>query len=446
MPAIRSVLILCFLMFASLSSAQSLNNPDAKNSIHWQAYSDTTLNINKSDHRLIFIFGKAAWCEWCKKTENTTFKDPTVIKIINNYFTPVVLDIDKNRAAAISYEIINLPSFFIIDSHKHIIKKMYGYITASEMSLTLSQFTKDNVKKSPTEMMPVDAEINQEPILPDVTRLLLEEKQLLDYGKWDTEGGGINKNRKYISRFTTQYAAGLAMTGNEIARHWIITTLDNGTSLLDPVWGGMYAYSTQGDWNHPNYEKPLATQALAIRVYIIAYMLTGNREYYLMADKITQYLMNFLMSPDGAFYAGQAAKMKDGHQDADYYKLNDTLRRINGTPVVDKTVYAYTCGEGIDALATMYRVTGEKLYLDRAIKSAEWVIKHLGLPDGGFKHTENNNNGIYSIDSVKMSKAFFLLYTVSNNKGLVKNICGLTPVPEVCQAYDTAISEGFLPS
>ncbi|MHB1947425.1 MAG: hypothetical protein ACYCQI_04850 [Gammaproteobacteria bacterium] len=29
---------------------------------------------------------------------------------------------------------------------------------------------------------------------------------------------------------------------------------------------------------------------------------------------------------------------------------------------------------------------------------------------------------------------------------LVKNICGLTPVPEVCQAYDTAISEGFLPS
>jgi uncharacterized protein YyaL (SSP411 family) len=31
--------------------------------------------------------------------------------------------------------------------------------------------------------------------------------------------------------------------------------------LVDPVWGGVYQYSTDGDWDHPHFEKIMPFQA-----------------------------------------------------------------------------------------------------------------------------------------------------------------------------------------
>ena len=42
--------------------------------------------------------------------------------------------------------------------------------------------------------------------------------------------------------------------------------------LIDPVWGGVYQYSTDGDWDHAHFEKIMSYQADDMRVYAQAYL------------------------------------------------------------------------------------------------------------------------------------------------------------------------------
>ena len=56
-------------------------------------------------------------------------------------------------------------------------------------------------------------------------------------------------------------------------------TLGAQRKLMDPVWGGVYQYSTDGDWKHPHYEKLLQFQAENLRIYAAAYARWGDPEY-----------------------------------------------------------------------------------------------------------------------------------------------------------------------
>jgi uncharacterized protein YyaL (SSP411 family) len=47
-------------------------------------------------------------------------------------------------------------------------------------------------------------------------------------------------------------------------------TLTAGMQLIDPVWGGVYQYSTDGDWVHPHFEKIMPCQAENLRVFSLA--------------------------------------------------------------------------------------------------------------------------------------------------------------------------------
>ena len=48
-------------------------------------------------------------------------------------------------------------------------------------------------------------------------------------------------------------------------------TLDAQLNLIDPAWGGVYQYSTDGDWKHPHFEKIMQMQAENLRIYSLAY-------------------------------------------------------------------------------------------------------------------------------------------------------------------------------
>ena len=69
--------------------------------------------------------------------------------------------------------------------------------------------------------------------------------------------------------------------------------LDGALNLIDPVWGGAYQYSTDGDWKHPHFEKLLAIQADDMRAFAQGYMALGERAY-LDAAKIHRYVTSFL--------------------------------------------------------------------------------------------------------------------------------------------------------
>lgn len=70
------------------------------------------------------------------------------------------------------------------------------------------------------------------------------------------------------------------------ARETLAAQLD----LMDPVWGGVYQYSTDGDWQHPHFEKIMQMQAEDLRIYPEAYALWHDKTYLQAANQIRGYL------------------------------------------------------------------------------------------------------------------------------------------------------------
>lgn len=154
-------------------------------------------------------------------------------------------------------------------------------------------------------------------------------------------------------------------------------------------------------------------QAEDLRIYAVAYLLWQDESYLQAAKKIASYLKNFLSSPEGAFYTSQDADLVPGEHSGEYFQLSDARRRQRGLPRIDTHVYARENGWAINALATLYAVTGEQSYLDDAIRAANWVIDHRAITGGGFRHDEMDPGGPYLGDTLYMGRAFLALYTVT---------------------------------
>src|SRR5258708_25379202 len=144
------------------------------------------------------------------------------------------------------------------------------------------------------------------------------------------------------------------------AEHMARNTLAEQLHLLDPAWGGVYPYSTDGDWNSPHFEKIMQMQAENLRIYSLACAQWRDPQYLHTAQEIRRYLGTFLTSPTGAFYTSQDADLVDGKHSADYFALSDAQRRKLGVPRVDKDIYARENGWGIKWLVTLYAATGSK--------------------------------------------------------------------------------------
>src|ERR1700758_5579759 len=51
------------------------------------------------------------------------------------------------------------------------------------------------------------------------------------------------------------------------AERMVRQTLHEQLHLLDQAWGGVYQYSTGGDWNSPDFEKIMQMQSENLRIY-----------------------------------------------------------------------------------------------------------------------------------------------------------------------------------
>ncbi len=232
---------------------------------------------------------------------------------------------------------------------------------------------------------------------------------------FDWKQGGLKSPIKFLDRDSIEYSLSQAAVQNQNEARMARLALEKSLALLDPAWGGVYQYSTQGDWAHPHYEKTMAAQAGCLRVYTLAYSLWHEHRFLLAANCIYDYMKRFLTSPSGAFYSGQTDKIPE--QDvSEFFSLNSQQRLRIGIPNVHKFLYTRENGWAIEALATLHEVSGDKSTLQRALRAARWTINHRTLAEGGFRHNEHDRAGPYLGDTLAMGRAMLHLYRVTTEK------------------------------
>ena len=405
--------LLALLLVAQASPAQPpARSPAQLSPLHWQPWSQAAFEQARQEHRFVLLDLEAVWCHWCHVMDETTYKDPRVIDLLQSRYVLVRVDQDSRPDLSNRYEDYGWPATVVFAADGAEIVKRQGYLQPAEMSSMLQAIIDDpspgpSVERESPIVYGSTASISPE----QQTRL---QKSFL--AGYDRVHGSWGFNQKYLDWDSVEYSIDLAQGGDKNAEQMAQQTLHAQLRLLDPAWGGVYQYSTDGDWNAPHFEKIMQMQAENLRIYALGYAQWGDPEYLHAASEIARYVKTFLTSPEGAFYTSQDADLVAGKHSADYFALGDAARRKLGVPRIDRHEYARENGWMVAALATLYSATGDRQYLDAAARSAQWVLHNRALPNGGFRHDAHDVAGPFLGDNAAMARAFLALYSVTGDR------------------------------
>ncbi|MDP2832458.1 MAG: DUF255 domain-containing protein [Pseudomonadota bacterium] len=399
------------LLFGSLAADLARASDGKPSLIAWRAWDEAQFEQARREHKLILLDLEAVWCHWCHVMDQVTYNDPAVAAKVARDFLPVKVDHDARPDLAERYRDYGWPATIILDADGRDIVKRAGYIEPAAMARLLQAVVDDPSPEQdaarPAQGFSLSAQLDA------ATRAELERRFIASH---DKRLGGLRGAMKLVDRDTVEYALLRARQGDAGAARIARQDLDAGLKLIDPAWGGVYQYSTHGDWSHPHYEKLAAQQAAYLRLYALAYRVTGEARHLKAAQAIRRYVQSFLTSPEGLIYTSQDADLKPGEKAHAYFRLKAPARRALGIPRVDRHVYARENGLMIAAYAMLYSATGDQAVLDDALAIAQGMNVGRALAEGGFRHDRRDSAGPYLSDTLAMGQGFLALFEVTGQR------------------------------
>lgn len=409
------------------------NSAHSSGGLTWEKWDDKLFERAKSENKLILLDLEAVWCHWCHVMDAETYSNPEVVEILKSKYILVKVDQDSRPDLSHRYEDWGWPATIIFNADGKEIVKRQGYINPEKMLKLLAAIDKD---PSPEKSSKPETTYSIESSLSKEIRDELQKKHVEGY---DTKYGAWGTHHKFLDWDSVEYAMQSGVAGDAAAVKRATATLDGQLNLLDPVWGGVYQYSTDGDWKHPHFEKIMQMQGENLRIYSMGSMLYKKPSYLKAAKSIAGYLQSFLTSPEGAFYTSQDADLVPGQHSQDYFTLNDAGRRKRGIPRIDRHIYSRENGWAINGFAYLYMATGEQKYLDAATKAADWIVKNRSIDGGGFRHDEKDNAGPFLGDSLAMGRAFLSLYEATADKKWLERAQGCANF--IAKHFDNYVGE-----
>lgn len=433
------LLRLFLLLFATVQWCPA---QDAQSAIIWHPWSPQIFAQAAREHKLVLVELGSIWCHWCHVMDEETYSDPTVRGLIEKNYLALKVDESERPDISNRYYGNDLPATLMFKADGSEIIKQQGYIPPRQMASIL-QAVVDDPSPGPSVKPEPNITYATSPNFPSDLLATLRKTFKTQY---DVPAQGWAFGVKYIDEDSVEYASALALRGDALQGQQVRDSLTAAQGLLDPVWGGTYQSlvlsqkpggatsaaqfariqvagrldSTGESWNEPHFEKPLATQAQATRIYSQAYAQWHRPEYLAAAQNIQGYIRHFLTSPDGGFYVGQDGEVVGAKDSVSYFALGDAKRRALGIPGIDKHLYARENGWMIEALCELYAVTGDAATLEDAERSAHWIIIHRAMPQGGFSHDRHNSAGPYLGDTLAAGQAFLALYEVTGDREWLK--------------------------
>ncbi|MEO5917003.1 MAG: DUF255 domain-containing protein [Luteolibacter sp.] len=377
--------------------------------IAWRNFDAATFPDAQAGKKLVFLDLEAVWCHWCHVMDAKTYSDPEVRAALRDGFISVKIDSDSRPDLARRYEDYGWPALVVLDP-----------VTMKERAIASGFQT----KKEFLDFL-ADANGQQGINLPSSGKastdgvLTAEQKaKLLDKlrNHYDKSAKGWGTDSKFVPWGNIEYCIRFDQEGYATTRKMAEDTLTAGTGLIDPEWGGVYQYSTDGDWVHPHFEKIMEYQTEIARAYALSYQAWKRPADMVAAEKVAGYLNDFLRSPEGAYYTSQDADVVRGEHSAEYFGKSDKERRAIGMPRVDNHIYSRENGMAINTLVTLYQTTAKTSYLENAEKAAQWIIANRSLAGGGFSHDAKDSHGPFLADQVYMGRAMLAIYQATADR------------------------------
>ena len=361
--------------------------------VDWQPWGPATFARAKAEGKLVLLDNAAEWCHWCHVMDRVTYHDPAVTALIAQRFIAVKVDVDAHPDLAERYGEWGWPATIVFSPSMDEIKKLRGYFEPKLFRDVLADAVDQSDRTGgkgpfrPPERAAGPAAAGE--LTPGAVQSLRDKWEAELQGYFDPKGGGWGYRQKSSTWMNVEHALVRHAATQKPYWEWRATmTLDRLTRIMDSVWGGVYQYSTDGDWEHPHFEKLMTYQAGTLESYVRAALATGQAGYLDTAKKLHGYIAEFLRAPDGAYLVSQDADLSGGMDGHAYYALPDAARRKAGLPRVDTHEYARENGLAIAATVLLAQATQDDLLVAEATRAAERVLGTHALR-GGVSHAES---------------------------------------------------------
>jgi uncharacterized protein YyaL (SSP411 family) len=410
MRALRVLRFVLALTPVWLAGVPVLADDPKTHPVGWQTWEKSVFDRAGREGRYIVLHMAAVWCHWCHVMEGTTYRDPAVLKLIGEKFIPVRVDQDSHPELSYRYEAWGWPATIMFDKDGNEIFRRQGYLPPELFAKLLAAVIED---PSALPGYGLDVQVDKGVhTLDDATRARLDARYREAY---DREHGGFGQVHRFLHGDTLEYAL---KRGRKLKRHvepelyagMAGKTLAGARRLIDPVWGGMYQYSDTLDWSSPHYEKLHNVQRDALRLYVLAWQDSGDPAHLAAARDVARWLMERMRAPEGGFWASQDADVDHETTGKTFYTLDAAGRTRFREPPIDRNLYARESGWAASGLAALFDATGERAYLDAAVRAVDWAVANRRVPGAGFGHSRADDADVHLGDTLAIGEAALALY------------------------------------
>ncbi len=315
--------------------------------INWYEWNKEAFEKAKNENKLVLLSLAGVWCHWCHVMDETTYSDEEVIKLINENFIPIRVDVDERPDISERYNFGGYPTFAFLTSEGDVITggtyvqpQQFKEILKEIIEISKKRDIKELLASSVTRKKEIKKTNPNEKIIWDIVDILISY--------FDESHGGFGIEPKFpLSEALLFLAHMYEVTGKEGFKIMVRRSIEgmiNG--LFDKIEGGFFRYSVSRDWRTPHYEKMLDTNSNILKVLSYSYYLFKDPQLKDIVEKTSEYLLNNLRDKElGLFYSSQDA-------DEIYYSLSLEERRRREKPYIDRNIYS--CKNALCAEAFFY--------------------------------------------------------------------------------------------
>ena len=208
-------------MTASVALALVFLGSNGQPSVRWEHRFDEAVRKARAAKKPIMIDFWADWCSWCHRLDQTTYVDPLVVKLSED-FIPVKVDTEggkKNQEIALRYNVATLPTITFITPGGRQILALQGFQGPGQFPRTM-----ENARDAAVRVMAWESTLDRDPRDPAAlfglgTHLFeqefYEESRALLYRAAALDGDRPVKDRKQarmligiIQNYDRKYAEG----------------------------------------------------------------------------------------------------------------------------------------------------------------------------------------------------------------------------------------------
>lgn len=384
----------------------------------WREWGPEAFAEAQRERKIVLVDVIARWCHWCHVMDERTYADPEVMALLAAHFVAVRVDSDARPDVAERYADWGWPATGVLTSDLRPVLELRGFQDPREFAALLRSLVDDQragrlTGRRPAPPPPVRGG--------DLNDLRAAAERQLD-GFWDAALAGWGRKQKYPIAADNEYALLRAfLYGDPVSQERALLTLERQRALVDPVWGGMYQYSVGGVWDDPHFEKIAAIQAGALESYALAFRRTGDPKWRALAGEISRYVLGPLQDPEGGLYTSQDADLRSGPGlkepvlGATFYALDDAGRRALGAPEIDTHRYADLNGLLIRGLCLAYAALGDEAARAAAVRAGERLLRTHRADSGGFRHAEGDGELLHLRDQATVGRALLALHRVTGD-------------------------------